>query len=211
MHLFHDLRLILDSVGTCLRAFEQRSAPPSLPPEIDHAHHLLDTAQALLAEVLVSRSLKPIAPHVDLNAVLRNFGPILSTIVGPGINVRVTLAAGDPRVYGQRAEVERILLNLSQNAAAAMPSGGLLWIDTEVADNAAGTPDVRLTIRDTGYGMSEATLQAVLAPATKPRLDGKGFGLACIAAVVTRLGGRMAVDSRRYNGTLVTILLPLAD
>lgn len=213
MHLSHDLRVVLDSIGACLNAIQRRPAPPWLGPEIDHARHLLDTAHALVDESLVSPSLKPIAPHVDVNAVLRDFGPILSTIVGRRIDVRMTLGAGDTRVYGQRADVERILLNLARNAAAAMPSGGVLWLDTEVVDDAAGTAlssAMRLTIRDTGSGMSEDALRAAIDPLAKPRLDGTGFGLACVATIVSRLGGRLRVE-RRDHGTLVSILLSLVE
>ena len=142
--------------------------------------------------------------------------PVLATIVGPGIDVRTKLGTGNTRVYAQPADIERILLNVAFNAAAAMPSGGSLLIDTEVIENTTGAADspsgnLLLTIRDTGHGMSEAQLQRVIDPLVKPRLDGTGLGLACVSLILTRLGGRVTIESRRYNGTLVSILLPLAD
>ncbi len=141
---------------------------------------------------------------------------VLTTIVGPGINVRTKLGTGDTRIYAQRADIERILLNVAFNAAAAMPSGGSLLIDTEVIENSTGAADspygnLRLTIRDTGAECQRPSCMRVIDPMAQPRLDGTGLGLACVSLILTRLGGRLAIESRRYHGTLVSILLPLAD
>jgi signal transduction histidine kinase len=214
MHLLHDLRLVLTSIGACLTTLQRRSPSQSLAPEIDQVHHLLETGHALVDEVLVSSAIRPIAPHVDLNAVLRGLVPILATIVGPGIDIRITIGEGDARVYGRRADVERILLNVADNSAKAMPSGGVLIIETELIDatGVAVAPDsLQLTILDNGPGVPEPVLHAAIDPAVKPRLDGTGFGLACVATTVARLGGRLAIESRRGRGTLVSILLPLAE
>jgi signal transduction histidine kinase len=216
MHLSHDLRLVLMAITACLSALQRRSAQSSLPPELDQANRLLETAVALIDERLVSRLMKPLAPYVDVNDLVRDLHAVLATIVGPGITVRTTLGSGDTRIYAQRADIERILLNMAFNAAAAMPAGGSLLIDTEVIENTTGAADsphgdLRLTIRDTGRGMSEAELQRAIDPAVQPKLDGTGLGLACVSLIVARLGGRLAIESRPYDGTLVSIRFPLAD
>ena len=216
MHLSHDLRLVLMAITACLGALQRRSAQPSLPAELDQANRLLETAHAIIDERLVSRSLKPLAPYVDVNRLVHDLDAVLATIVGPGISVRTKLGTGDTRIYAQRADIERILLNVAFNAAAAMPAGGSLLIDTEVIEkttSAAGSShgNLRLTIRDTGRGMSEAELQRAIDPAAQPKLDGTGLGLACVSLILTRLGGQIAIESRHDHGTLVSILLPLAD
>jgi signal transduction histidine kinase len=216
MHLIHDLRLVLIALTACLSAWQQRSAEASLPPELDQAKRLLETARALTDERLVSRFLRPVAPYFDVNALVYDFAAIVATIVGPEIDVRIKLGTGDARIYAQRADIERILLNLAFNAAAAMPAGGSLLIDTEVIENTTGAANsppgnLRLTIRDTGRGMSEAELQRAMDPTAAPKLDGTGVGLACVAQILTRLGGVLAIESRHGHGTVVSILLPLAD
>ena len=216
MHLIHDLRLVLISISACLDALQRRPEQQPLPAEIDQANRLLETGRALIEELLVSRSLKPLAPYVDVNALLHELETVLATIVGPGISIRIKLGAGNARIYAQRADIERILLTVVFNAAAAMPSGGSLLIDTEVIENSTGAADpphgsLRVTIRDTGHGMSETELHRVIDPMVKPKLDGTGLGLACVSLILTRLGGQLSIESRRYNGTVVSIMLPLAD
>ncbi len=115
----------------------------------------------------------------------------------PALTYARRLAPATPAIYAQRADIERILLNVAFNAVAAMPAGGSLLIDTEVIENTTGavespSGDLRLTIRDTGRGMSEAELQRVIDPLAKPRLDGTGLGLACVSLILTRLGGQLA-------------------
>ena len=216
MHLIHDLRLVLTSISACLEALHRRSAQPSPPPEIDQANRLLETGRNLVDELLVSRSLRPLAPYVDVNTLVHDLEAILASIVGPGISIRTKLGPGHARIYAQRADIERILLNVVFNAAAAMPSGGSLLIETEVIENTTGAADppygsLRLTVRDTGHGMSETELHRVIDPMVKPKQDGTGLGLACVSLILTRLGGHFTIESRRYHGTVVSILLPLAD
>jgi signal transduction histidine kinase len=213
MHLLHDVRLVLETVSLSLNALQRRSAPNLLSPELADAQHLLETGRALIDEALVSRSLKAIGPYIDLNDVLYDLSTIVRTMVGTDIDVRLRMASADTRVFGQRTDFERIVLNLVQNAADAMRTGGVLTITSEiVCGTAAASADkVRLTIRDTGRGISPRTLNAALDPHVKPRLDGTGYGLSSVAAIVARLGGRMTIEAPCRQGTIVNIVFPLAN
>ena len=189
-----------------------------LPHEVDNISRLLDSGFAMVDELLVSSTLRPASPFVDVNALLEGLDPALSAVAGPGIKLQTTLVAPDSRIYGQQVDIERILLNLVFNAIAAMPSGGALSIETDVTQSpinewSRATPafgNLQLTIRDTGRGMSEFELAKAMNPMAKPRQDGTGLGLACILLILTRLGGTLAIDSQPENGTAVTILLPLS-
>jgi signal transduction histidine kinase len=117
MHLIHDLRLVLISLGACLQ--ELRRRPPTRRPssEIEQASRLVETGLSLVNELLVDRALKPIAPAAEVNAILEDMDALLTTIIGPEVGVRTRLAAGDTHVYAQRADLERIMLNLAFNAS----------------------------------------------------------------------------------------------
>jgi len=219
MHLIHDLRLVLAAIASCLEMLRKQYEGQPMPHEVDNISRFVDSGFAMVDELLVSGALRPSAPFVDVNTLLEDFDPALSTVAGSDIKLQTTLVAPESRIYGQRVDIERILLNLVFNAVAAMPGGGALSIETDVTQSplnekwSGATPpfgNLRLTIRDTGRGMSDSELEKAMNPMAKPRQDGTGLGLACILLILTRLGGTLSIDSRPESGTAVTILLPLS-
>ena len=190
-----------------------------LPHGVEHIGRLLDSGFGICDELLVSRTVHPAEPYVDVNDLLEGLDPVFSAVAGPGVKLQTTLVAPESRVYGQRVDIERIMFNLLFNAIAAMPSGGSLSIDTDIVhaktdDKWVGaTPafgSLQLTIKDSGRGMTELELAKAMNPMAKPRQDGSGLGLACILLILTRLGGTASIDSSPGQGTVVKILLPLS-
>ncbi len=216
MHLIHDLRLVLLSIAACLEAQGRRRG--TAPPETVNALRLLDIGLDIADELLMSSCTRPPVTYVDVNTVLEDLDAAISTIVGPAVVLTTKVGAVDSRVHGQRIDIERIVLNLVMNAAAAMPSGGVLTIETEsdvdgrkpVSDTIPSFGTLRIRIRDTGRGMSDSQLARVVDPMATPRPDGSGLGLACIALILTRLSGTLAISCDDPPGTLVTVSLPLA-
>ena len=216
MHLIHDLRLVLVAISNCLEARRENLKAGPLPAEIRHLSRLLQTAIAMTDELLVSRSLHPSSPFVDVNSLLQDLDAVVATLVGPDVAVRTKLGALESRVYAQPLDLERILLNAIFNAVAAMPSGGALSIETEMipataSSSATSAPygNLQLTIRDTGRGIPESQIADVIDPLAKPRQDGSGLGLASVALILTRLGGSFMIESRPEEGTMIRITLPL--
>ena len=219
MHLIHDLRLVLAAIASCLDMLRKQYEGQPMPHEVNNISRFVDSGFAMVDELLVSSALRPAAPFIDVNTLLEGLDPALSTVAGSNITLQTTLVAPESRVYGQRVDIERIMLNLVFNAIAAMPSGGALSIETDVTQSplnekwSGATPpfgNLKLTIRDTGRGMSEFELAKAMNPMAKPRQDGTGLGLACILLILTRLGGTLSIDSQPEKGTAVTILLPLS-
>jgi signal transduction histidine kinase len=219
MHLIHDLRLVLAAISACVEMIRTQHQSEPLPHGVEHISRLLDSGFAICDELLVSRTIHPAEPYVDVNELLEGLDPVFSAVAGSGVKLQTTLVAPDSRVYGQRVDIERIMFNLLFNAMAAMPSGGSLSIDTDIVhaksdDKWAGaTPafgSLQLTIKDSGRGMTELELAKAMNPMAKPRQDGSGLGLACILLILTRLGGTAAIDSSPGQGTVVKILLPLS-
>jgi signal transduction histidine kinase len=126
--------------------------------------------------------------------------------------------AGDPRA------LHGLVFNLITNAKQAMPSGGELTIRTRAESNtelpgtvivSEGTrvngTSVRLTISDTGSGISPEHLSRIFEPffTTRQCEGGTGLGLAICQRVVTDSGGRLAVKSEVAQGTEFTVDLPI--
>jgi signal transduction histidine kinase len=219
MHLIHDLRLVLAAIAACLDSLKQRTQGATVPQEIDHIRRFLDTGFLVADELLVNHAPHSAAPLVDVNALLEGFDGAVGSLAGSRVSVRTQLGAAESRVYGRSVDIERMLLNVLFNAVASMPSGGGLSIETDLTQSTIGEAwtgpaapfgNLRLTIRDTGKGMSDAELSAALNPLARPREDGTGLGLASVLLILTRLGGTITIDSQPDGGTSVAISLPLA-
>ena len=217
MHLIHDLRLVLVAIAACLDSLHEKAEANPLTREVDDLGRLLQSGLAMIDELLVTSELRPATPHVSVNCLLKHMDTIVSTIVGSDVTVRTMLRASESRVCAERVDIERILFNLVFNAAAAMPSGGTLMIETSAvpneitADPTASSGDLLLTIRDTGRGMSDGALANAINPLARPRPDGTGLGLASVALLINRLHGTLGIESHEEGGTVVSVTLPLSS
>jgi len=118
-----------------------------------------------------------------------------------------------------RRQIEQALLGLFWNAAEAMPGGGDLFLKTEnvLLDNETvrpfeipAGPYVKVTVRDNGMGMDEATREKIFDPffTTKGMGRKSGLGLALVYGIVRGHKGMIEVFSRKGEGTVFSIYLP---
>ena len=148
----------------------------------------------------------------------------LARAVGPEIQIVTSLDDSMPLVLVDAAGVESALLNLAVNARDAMPKGGTLTITTELITLEENYPPVktgelksgryaRVSVSDTGHGMSKETLGHVFEPffTTKPRGKGTGLGLAMVYGFARQSGGIVRIYSEPGYGTTVSLYLPLAE
>ncbi|MFH0730947.1 MAG: PAS domain S-box protein [Pseudomonadota bacterium] len=110
------------------------------------------------------------------------------------------------RVKGNPSEIYEVLVNSIKNGIEAMPDGGDLAICTEIQDGR-----VRLSITDTGQGISEENLQRIFQPffTTKGKKS-CGLGLSSSYGIIKKHWGNMTVKSIPGKGTTFFISLPLA-
>ena len=151
---------------------------------------------------------KPLS--VDLNAVVELMVLLVERVLGADVELRLELDEGCAHIDADPAELEQVVLNLAVNARDAMPAGGVLTISTS-AHCQDGAEWVRLSVRDTGEGMDEATRQRVFEPffTTKPPGAGTGLGLANVFGVVERAEGRIDVVSEPGQGTVFHLDFPV--
>ena len=109
-----------------------------------------------------------------------------------------------PPVLVDRTLVARALANVVENALHAMPAKGTLRITSSVEPGF-----VAIRVADTGVGMDEEALARVFEPYFSTKTTGTGLGLPIALRNIELSGGHMQVESRRGEGTAVTIKLPL--
>ena len=109
-----------------------------------------------------------------------------------------------PPVRARSNELKEVLVNLLENARAALPEGG--HVRVEGVPQAGGT-GVSLKVVDDGTGIPPDLLPHVFEPHFSTRATGSGLGLAIVRRLVESWGGWVEAGSREGKGTTVTIHL----
>ena len=100
--------------------------------------------------------------------------------------------------------LKQAILNLINNAAAAMGGGGELTIATGEKDGEA-----EIIVSDTGTGIPEENLSKIFEPYFTTKDSGTGLGLTLVFKIVKEHGGEISVKSQMGEGTVFTITLPV--
>src|SRR5687768_9688794 len=145
---------------------------------------------------------------------------LLRRTIGENVDhLQTVFAESLPLIKADRGQIDQVVMNLAVNARDAMPGGGRLAIETarfEVDDEYGrlrgiepGTY-VRLTVSDTGTGMSPELVNRAFEPffTTKAKGEGTGLGLATVYEIVRQAGGDVSIESEPGSGTTVRVDLP---
>lgn len=180
-----------------------------------------ERARQLVSQLLLFSRRQIMQPQmIELNDVVSDLMGMLTRLVGEHIDVRWSPTSETTTLLADRNMIEQMVINLSVNARDAMPSGGLLSIETTVeqidespeqidADLAPGLY-VILSVTDTGSGMSPETMSHMFEPffSTKEQGKGTGLGLASVYGVVKQHDGAVAASSQEDVGSTFRVYLP---
>ncbi len=117
-----------------------------------------------------------------------------------------------PRVPVDRGHIEQVLLTLVHNAIAAMPSGGILTIETAVTPprkRSGEAPVLRVVVRDTGVGMTPEALEKAFLPFASNQRLRVGLGLFVAQKILASYDGRISVRTSPGEGSSFAVNLPL--
>src|SRR3954467_3624739 len=218
-HDFNDLRRVITGYAEILLA---RDGAGEELEEISRAGR---QAAALTRQLLAFSRRQVLHPKVlDLNEIVSVMETMLHRIIGDDVSVAISLQPDLAPVEADRAQIERVILNLAANARDAMPDGGALTIETANVDVDAEQvrmhgdegitgPHVVLAVSDTGMGMDAEGRKHLFEPfyTTKSAGAGTGLGLATVFGVVKQSGGGLYVYSEPGRGNTFKISLPAAS
>ena len=157
-----------------------------------------------------------------LDDIVRGMETMLRRLIGPEIEFDIECGARPVIVMADSGQFEQVVMNLVINARDAMPEGGRLSVRVEemdVDEAAAVTLTegqagryARLSVSDTGTGMSEQTRAKLFEPffTTKAQGKGTGLGLSIVYGIVKQSGGHISVSSEIGRGASFHIYLPAA-
>jgi PAS domain S-box-containing protein len=187
------------------------------PPELSEVREALncvvgdaDRAGSIVDRIRDQvRKAPPRKLHFDLNESLEEVLTLArSAITKNGVSIQIRLADGLLPVYGDRVQLQQVLLNLILNAAEAMGSvqegPRELSISTE-QDQAKG---VLVAIRDSGPGIDPANRERVFEAFYTTKSSGVGMGLSICRSIIDAHGGRLWADANDPKGAVFQFTLP---
>ena len=218
-HDFNNLLAIILNYAAFVA--QETTDKPTVRADIEQIQAAAERAARITRQLLIIGRRQITKPEaLGLNAVVTDSRDLLASAVGAAIEIRLDLAADLPSIVADRGQVEQVLLNLAVNARDAMPHGGTLTIETNLADLDDGYARlhpgvdpgryVELAVTDTGTGMSAEVAGHIFEPffTTKPAGQGTGLGLATVYGIVTGAGGSISVDSEEGTGTIFRLFFP---
>jgi PAS domain S-box-containing protein len=181
-----------------------------------------ERAAALTQNLLAFSRKQPIHPEIiDLNAVLKGLTKLLRHLIREDIALATVFSEQELWINADKIQIEQVILNLVTNARDAMPEGGRLSIETnlarperapvDAADNAGLREYACISVSDTGIGMDNRTASRVFEPffTTKEQGKGTGLGLSTAYGIVKKHDGFIECRSRAGHGTAFFIYLPI--
>ena len=155
-----------------------------------------------------ARRMEPQQDDVDLNLLTRQTVTFLENEMRHrDIETIFNLDINLPLITTDSNQVQQIILNLLENAIDAIGDKGSVTLTTRKEGEF-----VAMEVRDTGSGIPKDQLPKVFDPffTTKPAGQGTGLGLSIIYSTLSKLGGRITVNSEPGKGTVFTFFLPLS-
>ena len=182
-----------------------------------------ERATALTRQLLTfSRKQVVRARNLDIPQLVGNLSSMLARILGEDIRLEVEIAPDLPMIHADEGMLEQVLMTLTANSRDAMPTGGRLVInasrvvvsgaDVRGYHDAREGTFIRLSVADTGVGISAENLDRIFEPffSTKEFGQSTGLGLAAVHGILKLHGGWIDVDSEPGRGTVFRTFWPVA-
>jgi PAS domain S-box-containing protein len=217
---FNNLLTIIN--GYCALGLTEVEPGSPTSRKLDQIKKAGDQAAALTNQLLAFSRKQVLQPRtINLALLLGEMEQMIRRITGDSIELSIQAPEGLGDVRIDPTQAQQVILNLAVNARDAMAGGGTLTFT--LSNHETGHGEIRipgmgpgnyvkLTVTDTGCGMTPELRQRVFEPffTTKDIGRGTGLGLATVHGIVEQSHGHIYIDSEPGLGTTFTILLPRA-
>jgi PAS domain S-box-containing protein len=217
----HDFNNLLAVLSNGLQVLNAQSRTHLDVKMIQTMQRAIDRGASLTQQLLSFARQQPLKTEkLNLDSLIRECEPMLHRVASTRITCETKLAAKDATVVLDAARFEAALLNLIANARDAMPEGGTVVTSSElveVREGALGTLPagnyVKVSVTDTGMGMSPAVIARALDPffTTKEPGRGTGLGLSQVYGFIAQSGGDVRIRSIEGEGTTIDLYLPTVE
>src|SRR3990172_9019784 len=221
----HNFNNLLTIVLTNLELIETafRSAGDEVAGALADIRAAADSGAAMVQRLLgFSRQAQLRIQPLDPGRVVVDVADMLQPLLPDHVELETVVDEGAGIIKADASALQQIVINLVTNARDAMPDGGRLRISVARAPverdrrgQASASPKayVRLSVQDTGIGMTDEVKARIFDPffTTKPPGKGTGLGLAMTYGLVKQQAGFIEVDTTPGKGTTMSLYFPLAE
>ena len=178
-------------------------------------------ANDLVRQILLfSRKQDSERKTISLLPIVTDALALLRATLPTNVEFRTALGSAVPAVAANATQVYQILVNLGTNAGQAMPDGGVLSVSLDHIHTGKGEAAtcgelhegeyVRISIQDTGIGMTRATIDRVFEPFFTTRgIEGIGLGLSIVHRLVKDHDGAITIESEVGKGSTFRVYFPV--
>jgi PAS domain S-box-containing protein len=218
--LAHDFNNLLLAVQANAQLAERESDETKRRQYFEHVRIATRRGADLTRQLLMLSRPQPVhRVPLDLNQLTAELVKLMTRLLPENISIEFDAGPDLDPIEGDRSQIEQVILNLCLNARDALPNGGRLKIQTRnvlavALDGALVATDatrrVRLSVSDTGVGMTPEVQARAFEPffTTKEPGRGTGLGLATVYAIVQKHGGTINVESEPDAGTAFRLDFP---
>jgi PAS domain S-box-containing protein len=182
---------------------EVRGALGLIVEDGTRAGNVIDGIRALIKKV------PPRQACLDINEVIREVIALTrGEAAKTGVSVRTDLADGLPLIYGDRVQLQQVILNLIINAIEAMSGVAETPRALLISTGQAEQGGVFVAVRDSGPGLDPASLEHLFNAFYTTKPDGMGMGLSICRSIIEAHGGRLWATRCEPRGALIQFTIP---
>lgn len=204
----HELNNPLNNIFISAQALQKEATegcPPFVREVVQDIFGQTVRVKGIVSDLLeFAREKEPQMKRVELTGIIRRAYDLIGKISNVE-KVRFSIDAPSEGVSmdADPEQMERVFLNLFSNAVDAMKMQGEVTVRVKKDKDA-----VRITVSDTGAGISLDDMEKVFDPFFTTKEKGTGLGLAIVFNIIKKHGGEITVASEKGRGTDFTITLP---
>ena len=203
--LAHEIRNPLASIDGAAEVLDAAGDQPELRKEtVGIIRKECARLNRLLTNLLdFARPRHPESREVDLSAVLDSVIDLVGHSAGKGLRFHKEASGPVQALIGDEEQLTQVMLNLTINAAQAMPEGGDVWLAVTQRDDG-----ILVEVRDEGTGIPEENMDKIFDPFFTTKDSGTGLGLSVVHQIVTQHGGVVTVTKNEDKGATFSLFFP---
>jgi two-component system cell cycle sensor histidine kinase/response regulator CckA len=212
----HDFNNILGIISGHAELMQLSAANPAERTRAERIISATEKAASLTRQLLAfGRKQVMSLKLLNLSTIVDGVSSMVNCLMSAEVQINIHADKNLGLVQADQSQLEQVIMNLATNARQAMPEGGTLTISIKKFQSGKDNPDmppgeyVRLSVVDTGIGMTEEVQSRVFEPFFTTKKMGTGLGLSTVYGIIKQSGGYVTLQSAPQQGSTFSVFLPV--